>query len=322
MRRIILVILLALAGVILGGVPAFSQMKGSPWQSPVIQNARPDEGQGVLTIEGLHFSCERLRVRLNEFELSVLGCSPRGILALLPGQVVPGTYRLRVTTGHGDTREDSLDLTIGTVGPQGPEGPQGLPGLNGADGVSGPTGPSGPQGPAGPQGPTGPAGPAGPMGPIGFPGPQGPQGPVGAASASFVAQRTWNTQTAVPCCSWVPLAGSASETSTNGGPLLIQMAVSMTGGSHSTCAPFLNGRWAGDYGGLPNPGPTPTSPFWREGLMQTGASSGWQRWTLTRAYPGIPADTYSLDVRCATDAGVLTVNSVTIASYVSVVELK
>ena len=56
--------------------------------------------------------------------------------------------------------------------------------------------------------------------------------------------------------------------------------------------------------------------------MQTGATSGWQRWTLTRVYPGVPANTYSLDVRCATDAGVLTVNSVTMASYLSAVELK
>ena len=137
-----------------------------------------------------------------------------------------------------------------------------------------------------------------------------------------MTQQTWNTQTAVPCCSWVPLTGSASQTTTNGGPLLIQMAVSMTGGSHSACAPFLNGKWAGDYGGLPNPGPTPASPFWREGVMQTGATSGWLRWNLDRVYPGVPADTYTLDVRCATDAGVLTVNSITVPSYVSVVELK
>ena len=157
---------------------------------------------------------------------------------------------------------------------------------------------------------------------MGLPGPAGPAGPEGPSGAGLVAEHTWNAQTAVPCCNWVPLSGSGVQATTRGGALLIQMAVSMTGGSHSTCAPFLNERWAGEYGGLPNTGPTRTSPFWREGLLQTGATSGWHRWNLTRVYPAVPADTYTLDVRCATDAGVLTVNSLTIPSYVSVVEVK
>jgi len=328
MRRIILVILLALAAVVLSVGTVFSQPEGSSRQSPLILNARPDEERGVLTIEGLYFNCRRLHVLLDQFELSVLGCSPSAILALLPGQSVPGTYRLTVATGLGKTHEDTLDLTIGAVGPP---GPQGLSGLNGSDGPPGPTGQQGPQGPQGPPGAQGPVGPGGTPGPQGAPGPaglqgpsgpEGPPGPAGPAGASFVTQQTWNAQTAVPCCNWVPLSGSDVQAKTNGGPLLIQMHVSMTGGSHSTCAPFLNGKWAGDYGGLPSIGASATSPFWREGLIQTGATSGWYRWSLTRVYAGVPADTYAMDVRCATDYGVLTVNSVTIPSYVSVVELK
>ena len=69
MRRTILVVLLTLAGVVLSGRPASSQPMVSGWQKPVIQSARPDEEQGVLTIEGVHFNCERLHVWLDEFEI-------------------------------------------------------------------------------------------------------------------------------------------------------------------------------------------------------------------------------------------------------------
>jgi hypothetical protein len=310
MNRGLRVLLLAFAAVPLTVEPVSSQGGIGFPLAPSVSGARADEAQGVLAVEGSNLDCRTLRVWLNETELPVMSCSRESALALLQGPWTPGTYRLVVGAGRRLVLKDSLDFTIGATGPQGPEG---RPGLNGADGAPGP------QGAAGPPGPTG---LIGPMGPPGLQGPPGVAGPAGKPGASFLGQQSWNAQTVVPCCSWVPLAGSEVQLVTGGGPVLVQMAISLAGGSHSTCAPFLNGRWAGDYGGLLNPGASSSSPFWREGLMQTGASSGWHRWILSRVYPGVPADTYTLDVRCATDSGGLAVNSATIPSSVSAIELK
>jgi len=99
------------------------------------------------------------------------------------------------------------------------------------------------------------------------------------------------------------------------------MSIAMFGGSHSTCAPMLDGRWAGEYGGLPFTAPTTLLPSWREGLLQT--IWGWQQWSTTRVYPGVPSGTYVFDVRCATDSGFVQINNGTgMYSYVSVIELK
>jgi hypothetical protein len=331
MSRGLRVLLFAFAAVPLTVEPVSSQGGIGFPLAPSVSNARADEAQGVVAVEGANFDCRTLRVWLNETELPVTSCSRESALALLQGPWTPGTYRLVVGAGRRLVLKDSLDFTIGAAGPQGPEGRPGLNGVDGAPGPQGPPGTTGPVGPAGPGGPAGPEGAAGPPGPTGLVGPMGPPGlqgppgvagPAGKPGASFLGQQSWNAQTVVPCCSWVPLAGSEVQFLTGGGPVLVQMAISLSGGSHSTCAPFLNGRWAGDYGGLLNPGASSSSPFWREGLMQTGASSGWHRWILSRVYPGVPADTYTLDVRCATDSGGLAVNSATIPSSVSALELK
>lgn len=134
---------------------------------------------------------------------------------------------------------------------------------------------------------------------------------------------TWNTQTNVQqCCNWVALPDSTRTVTTNGGPLLIHVNVALNGGANATCAPFIDGRWAGEYGGLPNDNPDPASPFWREGFVQT--QWGAVHWSPTRVYPNVPAGTYMFDVRCASDSGGLRVNappSIS-SSYVSIVELR
>jgi hypothetical protein len=138
---------------------------------------------------------------------------------------------------------------------------------------------------------------------------------------SLVMSWTWHTVTMVDARNgWVPLIGSDRQVTTNGGALLTHVNVSMTGGNYSTCAPFLDGKWAGavEYGGLPTG--NPNSPFWREGLVKT--LWDWVQWSPTRVYPGVPPGTYTFDVRCATDGGVLTVNSPVNPSYVSIVELR
>lgn len=347
MRRAALVILLSLIALVLSGERAFSQTSDS--NKPLILDARADYTQGVLVIDGLNFRCGSTHVFLSQFKLGVLNCSPTHVLALLPGELMPATYRLAVYTGPRNPSLVSIDLAIGMMGPAGPagepgppgrdgidgepgpagptgptgstgpQGPQGAPGVDGATGAQGPAGPSGPQGQPGatgsqgPMGPDGPAGATGPMGPMGLQGSQGPQGPSGAPGMALVTHWTWNAQTVVPCCNWVPLAGSAWSITTHGGSLLVHLNLSLTGGFNGTCAPFIDGKWAGEYGGLP----VGSSPFWREGVVQT--QWGWARWSPTRVYPGVPAGTYIFDVRCASDGG-MTVNSIS-PGYYSVVEL-
>jgi hypothetical protein len=156
------------------------------------------------------------------------------------------------------------------------------------------------------------------MGPTG---PQGPAGPAGSAGAAFINQQTWNNNPMlVRCCAWVVLDGSAMQVKTSGGALLVQLNVSMSGGgsgSSTTCAPFLNGLWAGRYGGLL----TGTTAAGLESPIQSGLNA-WFRWVSSRVYPGVPADTYNFDVRCAIDFGTLSVNSNSTVSYASVIELK
>jgi hypothetical protein len=118
------------------------------------------------------------------------------------------------------------------------------------------------------------------------------------------------------------LEGSSFQATTNGGPIFIQMNISMMGGAHATCAPFIDDVWAGSFLPLASTRPTTSAPSWREGLMQTSMVA-WQQWSPTRVYPGVPAGPHTFDVRCAIEAGLLQVNnSAGIASYMSVIELK
>jgi len=147
-----------------------------------------------------------------------LGWGENEIVAVLP-DVIDGDYVLKVTTGGGSTRTDSIDITIGAtgaagaegptgptgptgetgptgptgeIGPTGPTGETGATGVDGADGADGATGPTGAaganglngaDGAAGPTGPPGPTGPAGANGADGAAGPTGPTGPAGADGA-------------------------------------------------------------------------------------------------------------------------------------------
>ena len=125
---------------------------------------------------------------------------------------------------------------------------------------------------------------------------------------------------------WWAVAGSDFSGSTTGGPLMVNMGISLMGGNNATCALFVDSLWAGEYGGLPK-GPTPNAPWWREGLMHmfiAGTSGDWRQWAPTRVYPGVPAGTHDFQVRCATDLLTLQVNNAggSIQSYISVIELK
>jgi type VI secretion system Hcp family effector len=133
-----------------------------------VTSAAADPAAEWLTIRGRNFGGGVPRVTLGGEPLEVVRHSPFEILAALPADLEPGSYRLVVWRAPGEGRSDSFDVTIGAVGPQGPVGP---------------AGPPGPEGPQGPQGPSGPAGPAGPAGPVGPAGPQGPPGPPGGGGS-------------------------------------------------------------------------------------------------------------------------------------------
>jgi Collagen triple helix repeat (20 copies) len=138
----------------------------------LITSAFADLGDELLTIYGRNLSTWRApRVMLAGVELEVASFSRFEILALLPPDISPGSYLLKVWRGRGEKSLDFFDVALGAEGPAGSQGP---------------TGPRGPQGDTGPPGPAGSVGPTGPTGATGPPGPEGPQGPA-SPSLFFVA---------------------------------------------------------------------------------------------------------------------------------------
>ena len=152
---------------------------------------------------------------------------------------------------------------------------------------------------AGEPGPQGPEGPAGPQGPAGE---QGPEGPAGPAGSTLVFTKRWTTASSHPCCSWTTASASQMTATTQGGALLIEMDLSLNGGSHGTCRPVIDGQWAATFNGEPDPG----GPFWPEGLIATGCcGGGWRKWSSSRVYVNVPAGPHTFAVQCATDGGTM-----------------
>jgi hypothetical protein len=108
-----------------------------------IQRVEIDETIDRIRIVGQNFGVDEPVVTLEANVLEVVTHEPTEIVANVPDSLAAGTYRLRVSTGHGSP---ASDIFIVAIGAQGPEGPQGEPGTPGAHG---------PQGPAGAQGPPG-----------------------------------------------------------------------------------------------------------------------------------------------------------------------
>ena len=120
---------------------------------PVITSAIADQQQEFLTIRGFDLAHHYApKVRLGGIDLTVASFGPFEVLAVLPPDFPPGSYRLVVSRGPGNKRIGTFDATVGAVGPPGPEGPRGLEGKEGPAGLPGPQGLTGPQGPIGPKG--------------------------------------------------------------------------------------------------------------------------------------------------------------------------
>jgi hypothetical protein len=112
------------------------------------------------------------------------------------------------------------------------------------------------------------------------------------------ADINWSNGSTGGASTWVTIQGSAFTMTTLGGALLINLNLFVSGGSHITCQPIIDGLWAGSYGGLPNPG----DPFWKEGLVNSGVG-GWHPWTTSRLYRGVPPGTHTFAAQCTTDSG-------------------
>ena len=87
----------------------------------------------------------------NGAALTLVSFNQTQIVATLPSNLQPGSYKLRVTNSQGSAE---LDVTYGAAGPQGIPGVPGPAGAPGAPGMSivGPPGPQGIRGATGPAG--------------------------------------------------------------------------------------------------------------------------------------------------------------------------
>jgi len=188
-----LALALAIAGTLFAAsTPIFAESS----HNPVITAARADGA--VLRIEGFQFGAGKPLVTLGGVGLVVVAASATGIDALLPVDLMPGSYLLTLSASkmkrdddRGDSsRYEEFWVTIGATGPQGPAGeagPAGALGATGAQGLAGPAGSQGTTGPAGPQGMQGMQGVMGPAGPVGPQGPASVTGPVSFSARSLVA---------------------------------------------------------------------------------------------------------------------------------------
>jgi hypothetical protein len=120
-----------------------------------IQEVRADLDAGLLHIfgSGLDPRRHRVYVTLAGSPLQVLSRTKSEIVAELPAEIEPGTYRLIVFRSARPRSADSMDVTIGGGGEQGPQGIQGPMGDTGPQGIQGPPGATGAQGPKGDTGP-------------------------------------------------------------------------------------------------------------------------------------------------------------------------
>ncbi|MFP5204992.1 MAG: IPT/TIG domain-containing protein [Acidobacteriota bacterium] len=131
---------------------------------PVVVSALPSFTGNTLTISGMNFGTQMPVVTLNAAALTVTSNTNTQIVATLPANIAPGSYRLIVSLpdndrdsdhdrGHdAEHRADDVNRSavfIVTLGAVGPQGPQGVPGPQGVQGPQGPPGPQGPQGPSG-----------------------------------------------------------------------------------------------------------------------------------------------------------------------------
>ena len=159
--RLALVRMATIALLTLTAGPRAIGDEGANGHKPHISSVVADILNHRITIRGEDFGSAKPVLTLGNRTLMVLSASPQQVVAVLPGDVGPGTYRLTLSRTPGRGLTDEFEVTIGAAGPQGPPGTPGSPGPPGAPGAAGATGAPGAPGSPGERGPRGPAGPAG-----------------------------------------------------------------------------------------------------------------------------------------------------------------
>lgn len=207
MRKLAVSVALLGMAVLLVGNPASAKKdpKRLEISSATVVWGDRNDPTSYIWIFGLNFGDDpEVRLEDSESPLEVASYSDTQIIASLPENIQPGTYRLMVARqgfkpSHPE-KADSLDITIGAAGPKGdipehewdetqlhfqkPDGTWGSSvDLKGDKGDEGPQGPEGPEGPVGPEGSQGLQGDPGPQGPEGPQGPDGSAGPPGQDGA-------------------------------------------------------------------------------------------------------------------------------------------
>ena len=168
------IVLPALVLVLIFPLFAFAQGQGGGGKrhgganTLIILEGFADESSGQLTLLADEFISPLVTLGTDGTPLTEVSNNGTTLVLELPGDLIPGNYRIEIEDGFAS---GSFDFTFGAVGPQGPQG------------IQGPEGPQGLTGPEGPRGPRGIQGPIGPQGEMGLQGPEGERGPAGPAGS-------------------------------------------------------------------------------------------------------------------------------------------
>lgn len=147
----------------------------------------------------------------------------------------------------------------------------------------------------------------------------------GGGGGTLVFNKRWNDKSSFGSFAWHTIIGSEVGAIVGGGPLLVQMNVSLSYGGHRTCRPVIietvSGgsvvQWLGDYSSQTKPY---SDPFWTEGWTSSYSPI---MWATSKIYTDVPAGTHTFALQCATDSSFVEVNDgYSLFSSWSVTELK
>ena len=218
----------------------------------------------------------------------------------------------------GATGPQGVAGAQGATGPQGPAGATGAQGAKGDIGATGSQGVTGQTGAQGPAGPTGPQGAKGDTGSTGLQGPQGPTGPQGAAGSILVGAQNFPASTSSLLAAnqgFQTLPGSGFPGSTQGYPLLIEVAVPVYSNlGNVACHPAIDGKWAGSYA---FPAINAADPM----KDMFFAISGYVTLSSVRVYSNVPPGAHWFSIQCYA-AGQVSFPSTNTLISLSVIEMR
>ena len=131
------------------------------------------------------------------------------------------------------------------------------------------------------------------------------------------AEKSWMQEFVIaPSVTWTTVPGATVSFVSDGGPLLINLDLSIfaDGGQTFSCRPMVDGTWAGEYGQYP------VTALWTEGL--NFSPYGWNQWSKSRVYKGVPAGNHTLTLQCVKDTATpMQVGHSVVPQSISVLEM-